>query len=152
MTLPKRERPRLHKITEEMKAWSAALQAEVLTWPGVATRGMFGFVSFYRRGAIFAALPRTRTMEPPDSIAFRLEAPSGRLREQLQQDSRILAVNVSPSRWLTYRMTSAQDLTRALYWLSVAYESAGAVRGKGSKKGTAKWAAPKSRPRKRKGN
>jgi hypothetical protein len=135
-----------------MKAWSAALQVEVLSWPGVAARGMFGFLSVYRKGTIFAALPRTRTMEPPDSIAFRLEAPSEPLRKELRQDARILAAEVSPPRWLTYRMTSAQDLTRALYWLSVAYESAGATKRKPAKKGTTRWAAQKPQPRKHKGN
>src|SRR5437868_3513685 len=44
----KRTRPRLPKITEEMKAWSAALGAEVTTWPGVTTRPMFGLTAVYR--------------------------------------------------------------------------------------------------------
>jgi len=63
----KRARPKLHKISEEMKAWSAALVEEVAGWPQVKLRPMFGFLGAYRGSMIFAALPRTRTMDPPNS-------------------------------------------------------------------------------------
>ena len=39
----KRTRPKLHKISEEMKAWSAALTEDVAGWPQVKLRPMFGF-------------------------------------------------------------------------------------------------------------
>ncbi|HTE87927.1 MAG TPA: hypothetical protein VK639_03135, partial [Terriglobales bacterium] len=76
----KRARPRLPKITEEMKAWSAALGTEVMTWPGVTTRPMFGLTAVYRARRIFAALPRTRCMDVPNSIAFKLESAGSRIR------------------------------------------------------------------------
>jgi hypothetical protein len=70
----KRTRPRLPKITEEMMAWPAALRAEVTTWPGITTRPMFGLTALYRARKIFAVLPRTRCMDVPNSIAFKLES------------------------------------------------------------------------------
>jgi len=40
-----------------MRRWSSFLEAELMTWPGVSANPMFGFLSFYRAGRIFAALP-----------------------------------------------------------------------------------------------
>ena len=34
---------------------------------------MFGMTVFYRKGVIFAALPRTRSFETPNSVAFKLQ-------------------------------------------------------------------------------
>ena len=53
-------RPKLPKISEEMKAWSAALAGEVGEWPHVSTRSFFGFTALYRKDKMFAALPRCR--------------------------------------------------------------------------------------------
>jgi hypothetical protein len=38
-----------------MKRWSAMLQSELVSWPAISTKSMFGFLSFYRQGTIFAA-------------------------------------------------------------------------------------------------
>ncbi len=85
----KRARPKLHKISEEMKAWSAALVEEVAGWPQVKLRPMFGFLGAYHGSRIFAALPRTRTMDPPNSVAFKLPVANKRLRAKAQSDKRI---------------------------------------------------------------
>src|SRR5207249_9043604 len=85
----KRARPKLHKISEEMKAWSAALVEEIAGWPQVKLRPMFGFLGAYRGSMIFAALPRTRTMDPPNSVAFKLPMANKRLRAKAQSDNRI---------------------------------------------------------------
>jgi hypothetical protein len=66
-------RPKLPKASEEMKAWSGALAAEVAGWPQVTTRAFFGFTALYRRDRIFALLPRTRAMATPNSLAFKLD-------------------------------------------------------------------------------
>ncbi len=118
-------RPRMHKITEEMKAWSAALEAEVLTWPQVTGKPMFGFLAVYRRGKIFAALPRTRTMDPPNSVAFKIEGASARLQKKIASDPRIHGAEFARARWMTFEMGSNADLSLALRWLQRAYEAAG---------------------------
>jgi hypothetical protein len=43
-------------ISEEMKQWSALLQVELNSWPGITTRSTFGFLFFYRRRTVFAAV------------------------------------------------------------------------------------------------
>src|SRR5437868_8945399 len=66
-------RHNLLAISEEMKAWSAALAAEVGDWPEVSVRSFFGFTALYLGDRIFAALPRTRGIESANSLAFKLE-------------------------------------------------------------------------------
>ena len=121
----KRTRPRLPKITEEMKAWSAALGTEVMTWPAVTTRPMFGLTAVYRARRIFAVLPRTRCMDAPNSIAFKLESAGVRMRARAQRDPHISSFGVQKSRWLSFEMNCDADLHPALQWLSRAYEAAG---------------------------
>jgi hypothetical protein len=118
-------RPRLPKITEEMKAWSAALGTEVMTWPGVTTRPMFGLTALYRARRIFAVLPRTRCMDVPNSIAFKLESAGSRIRARAQRDPHISFFGMQNARWLSFEMNCDADLHPALQWLSRAYEAAG---------------------------
>jgi hypothetical protein len=54
------KRPKLLRISEEMKQWSAMMEHELSSWPSVKSRPMFGFIGFYRDNRIFAGLPRTR--------------------------------------------------------------------------------------------
>ncbi|HKH99445.1 MAG TPA: hypothetical protein VJ999_10085 [Candidatus Sulfotelmatobacter sp.] len=125
------ERPHLPAISEEMKAWSAALAGEVTGWPQVATRVFFGFTALYRGEKIFAVLPRTRGMETPNSLAFKLEAPAGVLRRRLASDARIGSTQMQKARWFTFEISSDGDLHDALDWLGRAYDAA----GKGKKPG-----------------
>jgi luciferase-like monooxygenase len=120
----KRARPKLHKISEEMKAWSAALAEEVASWPQVSLRPMFGFLGAYHANKIFAALPRTRTMDPPDSVAFKLPVANKRLRAKAQRDKRIHFADMARASWLTFAMKSDADVNPALEWLACAYEAA----------------------------
>jgi hypothetical protein len=116
--------PRLPKLSEEMKAWSAALTAEVTTWPKVTTRSMFGFNALYRNNRIFAALPKTRGMRTPNSFGFKLEGVKPKLRAQMQSDPRIGFAEMRKARWFTFEISSDADFRKALEWLSHAYEAA----------------------------
>ena len=120
----KRARPKLHKISEEMKAWSAALAEEVASWPQVSLRPMFGFLGAYHANKIFAALPRTRTMDPPNSVAFKLPMANKRVRAKAQRDKRIHFADMTRASWLTFAMNSDADVNPALEWLGHAYEAA----------------------------
>jgi len=123
-------RPKLPAVSEQMKAWSAALAVEVETWPAVATRLMFGFTALYRRQRIFAVLPRTRGMETPNSLAFKLPAPSPRMMTCLRNEQRIRSAVMHKSRWFTFELTSDRDVQDALDWLSRAHEAAGRAAGR----------------------
>ena len=120
----KQPRPRLPKVSEEMKAWSAALAAEVTTWPSVTTRPMFGLTALYRRGKIFGVLPRTRGMESPNALALKLGPAGSRTLAQARRDPRIAFTDALRTHWLTFEVTSDSDLRPALEWLNRAYEAA----------------------------
>ena len=121
----KNNRPKLPKVSEQMKAWSAALVSEVGGWPQITKRSFFGFTALYRGGRIFALLPRTRGMEAANSLAFKLELPAARLLARLRQDPRVGSTQMQKARWFTFELTADQDLRQALDWLACAYEAAG---------------------------
>lgn len=108
-----------------MKAWSAGLAGEVAGWLQVTTRAFFGFTAFYRGERIFAVLPRTRGMETPNSLAFKLEVKAPALRAALERDPRIGSTQMQRARWFTFELSSDADLHDALDWLGRAYGAAG---------------------------
>ncbi len=120
-----RSRPALPKISEEMKAWSAALGAEAADWPQVSTRSFFGLTALYRKDRIFAVLPRTRAMETASSLGFRFEAATPARKARLEKDPRIRSTQMQKARWFTFEMSSDADIHAALDWLGQAYEAAG---------------------------
>jgi len=118
-------RPKLPKISEGMKAWSAALGAEVTEWPHVTTRIFFGFTALYRQENIFAVLPRTRAMETPNSLAFKLDPLTAQISARLERDERVGTTTMQAARWFTFELSTDADLRGALDWLGRAHEAAG---------------------------
>ena len=125
MTKKARQRPRLPVVSEQMKAWSAALADEIGGWPQVTTRSFFGFNALYRRNKIFALLPLTRGMHTPNSLAFKLESPSRAALSRLQREPRIDSSHVQKGKWFAFALSSDADLRDALDWLGRAYDAAG---------------------------
>jgi len=107
-----------------MKAWSSALVSEISDWPDVDARSFFGFTALYRQERIFAALPRTRSINAADSFAFKLEKASPQLRARLDDDRRVGSMQMNRSQWFTFELDSGRDLHDALDWLVEAYEAA----------------------------
>jgi hypothetical protein len=120
-----RAHPKFPLISEEMKQWSSMLQSEIDSWPAINTKSMFGFTFFYRRRAVFAALPRTRGFDSPSSIVFKFNPMPPALRNRAQSDSRLDASTKATSEgWFSFQLTSTTDLRDALFWLNHAYEAA----------------------------
>ena len=118
-------RPRLPVVSDEMKAWSAALGSEIGGWPQVSTRPFFGLTALYRKDRIFALLPRTRGMESANSLAFKLDSSTATVRARLEDDRHISSAELGKTRWFTLELSSASDLHIALDWLGLAYKAAG---------------------------
>lgn len=114
----------LPKISEEMKAWSAALASELATWPKVASKSFFGYDAFYRGDRIFALLPDKRGLDAPNAIAFKLPASKARLLARARRDSRVSLPESKQGTWLAFELNSAKDLKAALEWLQAAYQAA----------------------------
>ena len=123
-----RNRPTLPTVSEQMKAWSAALAAEIADWPGVDARSFFGFTALYRGTYMFGALPRTRSWGTGNCLAFKVENPSSALRARLEKDRRIGSMQMKNVRWFSFEMSSNTDLHDALDWLGRAYDAAGKLR------------------------
>jgi hypothetical protein len=132
--LPTYQMPRLARISEEMKQWSSLLEAELSTWPGVTSRPMFGMMALYRKGTIFAALPRTRCFNTPRSVAFKLHRKSPQTLKLLNSDSRIARPFREDGHWITLELQDEKDLADALKWFDRAYQGAG-LSGSGSRAG-----------------
>lgn len=114
-------RPKLAPVSEEMKQWSALLAKELASWPGVTSRPMFGMTGFYRKGRIFAVLPRTRALGTPNSVAFKIHRETPKILKQLAADLRIRATRHKPAGWIGFELRTAADLKDALKWLDLAY-------------------------------
>ena len=110
-------------MSEEMKRLAGLLEAEMLGWPNVTSRPMFGLNGIYRGANIFAVLPRTRAVEVPDSIAFRLLKRPRKVMDELRKDERIVTPTPE-AKWITFVIESDAEIHDALNWLTLAYRQA----------------------------
>jgi hypothetical protein len=125
MKKPKAKRPRMPNISEEMRHWSAMLGEELNKWPEVKSRPMFGMLGFYRSSKIFGALPVTRGVKTPNSFIFRVAPmPPGLLRRAMAESRIDLERRIPSAKWYAFEITSTEDISDALWWLSQAYERA----------------------------
>ena len=119
------KRPKLLRVSEEMRQWAAMLEQELRGWPRVTSRPMFGLVGFYREGVIFAALPRTRAPSTPQSLIFKFNPMPPALRRRAEKDPRIDSEKDSPNAtWYSFELDSEKDFSDALWWLNRAYDAA----------------------------
>ena len=113
-----RDRPKMPPISEEMKQWSAMLKTEVMGWPQISTKPMFGMIGLYRGKKIFGGLPVTRGFDTPNSVIFRFDPMPQELEQRALNDERIS----TGKRWFSFDLRSTEDLRAALWWLNQAYE------------------------------
>lgn len=115
-------------VSEQMKAWSTALAAELQDWPQVTQKSFFGFTALYRGKFMFGVLPRTRGVFKRDSVAFRFDTLSHRNRTLIESDSRVAAFDKHRTRWFTFNLSSDADLHSALEFLGRAFDAARTVK------------------------
>ena len=119
----KRERPRMFRVSDEMRLWSTRLAEEVATWPGVTSRPMFGMLAFYRAKTVFAALPQTRTFPTRYSIVFKFNRETAETRKA-REALAVYEGNQPGTNWLSFELSSDEDIRDALRWLELAYRCA----------------------------
>ena len=73
-----KKRTRMPAVDDEMRRIAALLSAEVLRWPKVTAKPMFGMQALFRGKKIFAALPATRAIGTPRSIAYKANPANGK--------------------------------------------------------------------------
>lgn len=111
-------------VSEQAKAWSAALAAETREWPEVTQKSFFGFTALYRGKYMFGLLPRTKSIFTENAVAFRIEQPNAKTKMLLESDRHIAPFDKHKERWYTLELTCDADLHRALDWLARAGENA----------------------------
>lgn len=102
-------RPRLRPVSEEMRTLSSLLGEEVLRWPGVTMRPMFGMRAYYRRDVVFAMLPDKRALEDPNGFAYKLAAGAEKREGE---------------KWKLFAIKNASEIGDALAVLDHAYRKA----------------------------
>ena len=96
-----------------------------MTWPGVSAKSMFGFLSFYRAGRIFAALPRTRGFNSSSSLILKFNPMPPALLTKARSDARMGTDSRVPGKgWFSFEVAAEGDLRDALGWLDHAYRAA----------------------------
>ena len=107
------ERPKLFTIDAEMQRWCAMLEQELLAWPEVSAKPMFGMIGFYHGKSIFATIPRTKAAESARSLLIKLPG---------VKDKRFRSASGRDSSWAAFELASVNDVTEALTWLERAYQ------------------------------
>jgi hypothetical protein len=124
--VPRARRATFAAIAQEMRRWSALLETALMTWPDVNRKAMFGFLSFYRAGKIFAALLWRRGFNSSSSLIVRFNPmPPASLLAKARADARICTnTRVRGTGWFSFEVASECDLRDALAWLDHAYQAA----------------------------
>jgi hypothetical protein len=101
------------------------LCSELNAWPRISAKSMFGFLSFYRAGTIFAALPQTRGFNSSSSFILKFNPMPPALLKRAESDPRMDTNTRLPGKgWFSFQLDSETDLRDALFWLNQAYEEA----------------------------
>ncbi len=127
-----RSAAKLSHVSEAMKQWCAMMEAELLSWPQVTTKPMFGMLGFYRKGSIFAAIPKDRTVGNTDAVLVKLKGASEKVAAAALANPRAITTAMPKAGWICMAMDSIDDVREMLDWFSRAYELAG--KGAGLKK------------------
>jgi len=86
---------------------------------------MFGFLFFYRKGTVFAALPQTRGFSSSSSLIVKFNPMPPGLLKRAQTDPRMDTNTRVPGKgWFSFELSSEADMRDALFWLNHAYEAA----------------------------
>jgi hypothetical protein len=108
------KRPKLVPVSEEMRRICEMLARELLCWPDVNMRPMFGMRAVYRRKVVFAMLPDKRALENPKAIAYKRFEMQGKEGEK----------------WKLFELESEEDIGGALAHVGKAYQKAVVSAGK----------------------
>ena len=129
-------RIRMKAVSEAAGAWAEALKREIETWPGVTLKSAFGMTMVYRKGVVFAALPRTRALFEDDAILLKFNRETPTVMARIVAESRFVPgtmeqrhANKTKSRgegrrWRIFLLRADADVNAAVDWLAEAHRLA----------------------------
>src|SRR5690348_866414 len=109
MEVRRSEGSKFPPISDQMKAWSAALIAELRDWPKITQKPFFGFTALYRGKIMFGILPRTKSIFKNNAVAFRFHSVSRATKAMLEKDARIAVFDKEKTRWFVFELSSDSD-------------------------------------------
>ncbi len=133
----KRQRSKMKAVSEAARGWAAGLAAEAQDWPGVTLKSAFGMTLVYRKGVVFAALPRTRALYEEDAILLKFNREPAGLAARISAEPRFAAGSMEQRRttarktrgegyrWRIFLVRDGTDLHAAIEWMAEAHRLAG---------------------------
>lgn len=137
---PKPKRRGMKPVSEAIHNWAQALSREVETWPGTTLKHAFGMTLVYRKGVVFAALPKTRALYEEDAILLKFTAEPADLAARIEAEKHFAAGTMEQKRtqegkrgeegrrWRIFLMREDADVHAAIEWLAQAYRVAAKVK------------------------
>jgi hypothetical protein len=112
-------------VPDELKSLVAAIEREVLSWPQVRFKPMFGMTAIYRGGNIFGLLPKTRGGHSGDSVWIKFGKLTPAFSKKLEREPRIVPPRKpNGAQWYTLSGITPADFGLAIEWLAIAHEAA----------------------------
>jgi hypothetical protein len=120
-----RPRRKMVRTSEEVQRWSALLAGEMVAWPNVRSKPMFGFSAYYRGDVLFTILPRTRGFDSGRLLILKFNPMPEELLQRARGDARLdTSTRVPGKGWFTFELASEDDLRDALWWIQQAFACA----------------------------
>ena len=120
-----RPRRKMVRTSEEVQRWSALLAEEMISWPTVRSKPMFGFYAYYRGDALFTILPRTRGFDSGSLLILKFNPMPEELLQRARGDARLdTSTRVPEKGWFTFELAGEDDLRDALWWIEQAFACA----------------------------
>jgi luciferase-like monooxygenase len=126
--------PRMPRVSPEMRQVSEFLLQELLSWPGVTSKAMFGMTAVYRGKEIFGAVPRTRAIGSACAVSFKIAKKTPAMVKVLAAERRIVPPEHKEPKWISFEVQSERDIAGALEWFERAYAEAKKANGKTAKR------------------
>jgi TfoX/Sxy family transcriptional regulator of competence genes len=103
-------RPKFAQVPEEMRRLAVLLEEEVLRWPNVSVKPMFGMRAIYHGKTIFGLLPEAKMINRSNAIGYKFaERPEAKRKGH---------------QWQIFEVEDESSLTEALQILHEAYNKA----------------------------
>jgi hypothetical protein len=120
-----RPRRKMVRTSGEVQRWTALLAEEMISWPNVRSKPMFGFYAYYRGDVLFTILPRTRGFDSGNLLILKFEAMPEELLKRARADARLdTSTRVPGKGWFTFELACEDDLRDALGWIQHAFACA----------------------------
>jgi len=117
-----RPKPPIVPASEELRAFMAAIEHEVASWPEVRLNSMFGMTAIYRGKIIFGLLPKTRGFRSPTSLWVKFPNLTPSIKKKLVATPRILPPSKpTGAQWHTLPDISAKDYQFVIEWMAIAH-------------------------------